>query len=143
MKRNNYFNKAIWTNSFTLNRSRLILVTLISTILFLSVASCKKDKDEVGIKVNIKNISNYDFTSINFEGKEFGDLKKGQESKYITFDKVYYNLAYVKLFINGIEFKLQPIDYDAPELTVGSCTYLIDVINYDERRLSLETPLEI
>lgn len=140
----NYLNKnnnaeESYTNLFGMN---FLIFSLM--ILFLTVGGgCKKDQVESGIKVNIKNISNYDYTNIILQGKEFGDLQKGEESVYLTFDKVYLDLASVKLYIDGIEFTLQPIDYDAPELTKGSCTYLINVINFENRILTLETAKEI
>lgn len=121
---------------------RFVFVSLLLIFMFSS-SSCKKDEKEItGIMVNIKNMSSYDFQSLVFEGEEFGALKSGMESKYVKFEKVYYNLAYVKLYINGEEFILQPIDYDAPELTVGDCTYALNVVNYDERKLSIETLLK-
>jgi hypothetical protein len=121
---------------------RFVFISLLLIFMF-SISSCKKDeKDMTGIMVNIKNISSYDFQSLVFEGVEFGTLNAGMECKYVKFEKVYYNLAYVKLYINGDEFIMQPIDYDAPELTVGNCTYSINIANYDERRLLIETLLE-
>jgi hypothetical protein len=92
--------------------------------------------------VNIKNASSYDFQDLIFEGAEFGDIEAGMESKYVKFDKVYYNLAFVKLYIDSNEYVLQPIDYDAPELSEGNCTYAIKVVNSEEKKLSIETLLE-
>lgn len=116
-----------------------VLVIAVLVLMVLSFGSCSKEQNESGIRVKIKNVSNYDYSHITLQQKDFGNLKKGEESKYIVFDKVYLNLANVSLFIDEVEFKLLPIDYDSPELTSGSCVYLIGVENFQTRTLSLLT----
>lgn len=123
------------------NWTKYVLIVLTAGF-FIGTTACKKEHDNKGIMVNLVNDSSYDFQDVNFQGVKYGDIKSKATSKSIRFDKVYLDLAYVKLYIDGKEFVIQPIDFDAPELSVGDCTYSIKVENYNERRLSITTLLK-
>lgn len=111
-------------------------------IVFL-LGSCENSESDINassdLQVRIANPSDYDYHDLVFQNKEIGDIKKRCSTEYIDFDIVYIDLAYVKLKIDDITFTLQPIDYDAPEIKKGKCTFEIDVVDYENKILSLKT----
>jgi hypothetical protein len=135
----------------------LIKLTLFLPFLFFSLSSCKKDslrqctehtktpcqeKDDK-TNIRIKNISKYDFCNVtinpNIDLANYGIIKSRESTCYITFDKA-YKYAYIRLNIGNKEFILQPIDYvGEQELGVGNFTYSIDVIDFDNKILSITT----
>lgn len=128
------------SNAININLPGRYLWLVLSLIIFgVLVISCSKSDETPGIMVSIKNTSNYDYSNITLYDQNFGNLTKGSKSGAIHFDKVYKDLAYVSLYINDVKFVLQPIDYDAPELKSGSCTFLINVVDINTQSLTLTT----
>lgn len=116
------------------------------TIVFLLGACEKSDSDingSSGLHVRIVNSSDYDYHDLLFENKEIGYVEKGSSTAYIVFNIVYQDVAFVQLKIDDATFILQPIDYDAPEITDGKCTFEIDVVDYENKVLSLKTHIDI
>lgn len=104
-----------------------------------SVSPCSEDPTKTNIR--IKNNSKYNFCNVVFDPSSgpvnCGILKKGKMTCYRSFDTV-YNYAYIQLFIDDKEFKLQPYDYVGEQpLGVGNFTYVIDVADYDTGQISI------
>ena len=56
---------------------------------------------------------------------------------YRSFDTA-YNYAYIQIFIDDKEFKLQPIDYVGEQpLGIGNFTYLLDISDYRAGKVSI------
>jgi hypothetical protein len=102
--------------------------------------SCGEDVTKTNIR--LKNVSNYDFCNVVIGASEmvnFGIVKSGQSTCYVSFDEA-YRYSYVQLFIDGKEFKIQPVDFVGEEaLGEGYFTYSIGVEDRDERTLSQTT----
>lgn len=99
--------------------------------------------DPNATNIRLHNISEYDFQNVEInplnELTQFGDLASGAKTGYQPFERA-YRYAYVRLFIDGNEFIIQPIDYigETP-LGPGTFTYKIDVVDFENRSLSITT----
>ena len=99
----------------------------------LLAVSCSKE-DELLIRVI--NVSEYNYENVIINSENFGDINADERSDYIAFEMA-YRYSYIDLEINGEGFTQIPIDYvgETP-LSNGKYSYLIDVGNFDERRLT-------
>lgn len=128
---------------------------VLSVFLFFAAsifAGCKKEKvcncdnaslDGNKTNIRIQNNSGYEFTSVMLnpynEPYNCERIKPGKATCYHGFTTA-YNYAYVKLFINGKQFIIQPIDYvgETP-LGKGNFTYTISVISFEQGQLGITT----
>lgn len=127
-------------------------IALIISLAVGIASGCKKQEacncDNASLDANktnirIQNNSGYEFTSIMVnpynEPYNCERIKPGKASCYHGFTTA-YNYAYVKLFINGKQFIIQPIDYvgETP-LGKGNFTYTISVISFKQGQLGITT----
>ena len=106
-----------------------------------SVAECTQNPNKTNIR--IKNNSEFNFCNVVLNpsngNTNFGIIKSGETSCYKAFDLA-YSYAFVQLYINDKEYTLQPIDYvGEQELGLGNFTYHIDILDIEERSLSINT----
>ncbi len=104
-----------------------------------SITTCTEDPSKANIR--IKNNSKYDFCAVVLSPParlvNCGRIKKGEKTCYHAFDQA-YNYAYIKLYIEDKEFVLQPIDYTGEvPLDSGKYTYILDISDFNARRISL------
>jgi hypothetical protein len=104
-----------------------------------SVSFCSEDPTKTNIR--IKNNSKYDFCNVVVnpfsEPVNCGIVKKGEMTCYRSFDTA-YNYAYIQIFIDDKEFKLQPIDYVGEQpLGIGNFTYILDISDYSAGKVSI------
>lgn len=107
--------------------------------------SCNKSNDlePQGVVIRVQNASTYQFETVyvNTSGGEnnYGTLRAGASSSYLGGYTKAYSYAYIKVVINGEELVLQPIDYvgETP-LKAGNYTYVVNVVDFAQRRLSLK-----
>ena len=104
-------------------------------------AACNEDPNKTNIR--IVNESQFDFCNVvlNPSGGDvnYGIIEKGTATCYRSFD-VAYDYAAVTLDIGGRTFTLEPIDFTGePTLGNGNFTYTLDVLNFNNRTLSITT----
>ncbi len=93
--------------------------------------------------IRIHNASEYDLLRVEVntydEPINYGTIKSDEKSRYKTFE-VAYRYAYVRLFVDENEFIIQPIDFvgETP-LGSGKFTYVLEVIDFENRILSIKT----
>jgi len=91
--------------------------------------------------IRLHNVSEYDFENVEINPgngpTQYGDIASGEKTGYHPFERA-YRYAYVRLFIAGTEFVIQPIDYvgETP-LGPGIFTYELDVVDFENRSLSI------
>ncbi|MFQ5605300.1 MAG: hypothetical protein ACE5HS_18700 [bacterium] len=96
--------------------------------------------------LRIHNASQYDFTSVQIDPYNqltlYGDIKHSEITAYQPFE-IAYRYAYVRLFIDGNEFIIQPIDFvgETP-LGKGQFTYELNVFDFQNRALSISVKRE-
>lgn len=131
-------------------------IIYILAILLVSTAACKKDtlgdctehevtpcnEDPNMVNIKIHNVSDYDFCNVfvNPTGADanYGIIRSGESTCYKSFD-VAYSYGYIQLFIENKEFIFEPKCYvgEVP-LVNGNYTYTIDVVDFENRKLSLK-----
>lgn len=129
-------------------RTKHLLLSL--GLLALVLSGCTEEQDPIQpdldlSKTNIQlhNVSQFDFQNVEVNTWNdpvfFSELKSGAKSEFREFE-IAYRYAYVRLFINGNEFIIQPIDYvgETP-LGPGRFTYVLDVVDFENRALSIST----
>ncbi len=91
-----------------------------------------------GTQIRIQNDSEFNFTDVQVGENNFGDIDAGSYSDYKLFD-IAYEYNYVKLYIKGKEFIIQPIDYvgETP-LGAGKFTYILRVVDYKKRVIDID-----
>lgn len=105
-----------------------------------AVAACTVDTTKTNIRIT--NISKYDLCNVVLDPASgpvnCGIIKSGESTCYRPFDTA-YNYAYIQFNIGDKEFKMQPFDYvgEVP-LGVGKFTYIIDVIDYDNGKMTID-----
>jgi hypothetical protein len=113
--------------------------------LLLLLLSCSKEDPEA-VNIRIINNSDYRFEQVyvNTSGGEhtYGNVESQSSSAYHSFT-VAYPYAYVRLYIDGEEFVLQPKDYvGEEELPAGNYSYVLEIADFNTRRLSLNLRVE-
>ena len=104
---------------------------LLLGVIFVLAIACTDDSDSDGqIQIRIENISAYDFQNVFVDtgggDHTYGTIQSGGTSNYLNYTSA-YRYAYVSLFIDGEEFRIQPIDYVGETLLeAGKYTYLIN-----------------
>ncbi len=122
------------------------VVLFFLSIVLLLISCEKSDDSEINdlsaLQIRITNSSDYDYHEFIFEKKEFGYIQKRSSTSYVDCDTIYQDLAFIQLKIDDVTFTLQPIDYDAPQITEGKYTYTIDVLDFENKILSLKTHVD-
>jgi hypothetical protein len=135
---------------------QLCLLALLAGSLFLSCTKedvlPKDDQPDTGTtarteaedatNIRIENATGFTFENVEVNtsgGKNtYGTIDAKQKSAYKAFDFA-YSYAYIKLFIDGKEFVLQPIDYvGAVPIGKGRFTYVLKVTDFEKRILNIE-----
>lgn len=89
---------------------------------------CAKDE---GVLIRVKNISSYDFSSIQVCETKYGSLQSNQTSNYQSFETAYSN-NYIELSIGSDTLEYFLFDFAGPtSLGPGKNTYKIDVVEFD------------
>jgi hypothetical protein len=113
-------------------------------MLSFAIGCSESDEPTTGVNIRLSNTSDFDYKDVyvNTSGGEFnfGNIKPNKRTAYHRFPFA-YSYAYIELKIDGVTYKLQPIDYFGEEqLEDGIYTYRIDAKKdgdvYD--RLSLQ-----
>jgi hypothetical protein len=109
-------------------------------LLFLSVASCKKDPDGPS-DIRIRNLTQSIFKNVyvNTSGGEYnyGEVLPGKETDYHRFD-IAYRQADITLEIDGVQYELVPVDYtyEIP-LGQGKFTYELAIADTVSHKLAI------
>ena len=100
--------------------------------LFILLVGCAKDES---VSIRVKNISPYDFSSIQVWETKYGRLLSNQTSDYKLYESAYTN-NYIKLIIGSDTLEYYLIDIVGPtNLEPGKYTYKIDVIEFEGLRI--------
>lgn len=126
-------------------RNHFFVAIIVAGIMILACSddpiSGNDNLDPNATNIRLHNISDYDFENVEIhpwnEATQYGDIDSGDKTGYEPFERA-FRYAYVRLFIGGIEFIIQPIDYvgETP-LGPGTFTYELDVVDFENRSLSI------
>jgi hypothetical protein len=107
-------------------------ISLFLAICLIALVGCTKDES---VLIRVKNISPYDFTSIQVLETKYGNLNSNQTSDYKSFETAYNN-NYIELSIGSDTLDYSLIDFVGPTiLKPGKYTYKIDVIEFEGLRI--------
>jgi hypothetical protein len=118
---------------------------LITIVLCLFFACSEDEPNHTSVKIRLRNVSQFEFTDVfvNTSGGEFnyGSLNSQGVTPYHEFESA-YSYAFVSLKIDGINYRIQPIDY-VGEVTLPNGIYTYEIAakasggEYDRLSMSL------
>lgn len=114
-----------------------LLILLFICITAISCDNHDDDLDINGTYIRIENNSNFTFEEVvvNTSGGEnnFGKILPGTSSEYLQFTFA-YKYAFIKLNIEGVEYKIQPYDYFGEnKVELGKHTYILQFNNQNKK----------
>lgn len=123
-------------------------ILCLAGVFAISITACSREPnmtdpniDPNATNIRLHNASEFDFKNVEVNTSVntvmFGDIKNGAKTDYQQFE-IAYRYAFIRLFIDGAEFIIQPVDYvgETP-LGPGVFTYVLDVVDFKNRALNI------
>lgn len=132
-----------------MKKRKFIFVFLVSLVGILLVWGCRKKSPEGPTDIRVKNLTTQVFDSVfvdTYSGDHtYGTILPAATTDYKRYDKAYRE-AYIKLYINQVEYVLIPVDYTYEVfLGQGKFTYELSIADSINHTLSIyviaEAPL--
>lgn len=122
-----------------MNRCVKVLTVISISVWVVSFPGCQKffDSADGPSSIRVKNGTSYDYRSVEVafasESVHFGDVPASGVTGYKKFPLA-YRYGYIKLYIDGRAYVMQPIDFVGEEpLGPGNFTYLVSITDPDDQ----------